>query len=60
MNRRMLNVPKDFENSKLENVTNFGKTGLNRTYASPKWDRTRCSEEHMSSFGVTCPLQMFC
>ena len=30
----------------FENVTSIGKTGLNtRTYASPKWDRTRCPED---------------
>ena len=29
-----------------EHMTNYGKTGFNsRTYASPKFDRTRCLEE---------------
>ena len=37
---------KDVWNSKSWKMTSFGEIGLIiRTYASPKWDKTRCSEE---------------
>ena len=41
-------------------MTSSGLNGLNiRTFASPKWDRTRCPEELASSVYWLYPMQTF-